>query len=83
MRYLIVLDPNTVAGSAYAAGSNDGMARDCPVIDCSSIDIAGAYMSCIRDTAHKGGSDQTLWIPHHAIAYVLGYAKDETRPIGF
>jgi len=84
MRYVVILDPNTHAGRAYAEGVNDGTTtQDLPIIDCSEIDESGPYLLCTRNSRRTDGLDQTLWIPHHAVAYVVGYAKEDGRPAGF
>lgn len=84
MRYLVVLDPNTHAGRAYAEGFNDGVTtHDLPVIDCSATEDAGPYLLCTRNSRRTEGLDQTLWIPHYAVAFVIGYAQEDQRPVGF
>jgi hypothetical protein len=84
MRYLVVLDPQSRVGAAYARGNNDGTTvEDLPVIDCSAIDTAGPFVICTRDSKNRGGSNQTVHVPHHAIAYFLEYAQGKPWPFGF
>lgn len=84
MRYIVVLDTNTQVGRAYAEGVNDGeTTQGLPIIDCSLIDETGPYLSCTRNSRRTEGLDQSLWIPHFAVAYIVGYAQEDQRPIGF
>lgn len=84
MRYVVVLDTNTHAGRVYKDGVNDGeTTQGLPIIDCSEIDEMGPYLRCTRNSRRTDGLDQSLWIPHHAVAYVVGYALEDRRPVGF
>ncbi len=84
MRYVVVLNPETQAGQAFLLGYNDGATtQGLPIIDCSQIDMSGPYLECTRNSRRIAGLDQTLLIPHFAVAYVIGYSKEEDLPFGF
>jgi hypothetical protein len=82
MRFLVVLDAKTPIGETYLAGNNDGTASGHPVLDCKSIDGSSyQYLVCTRDSS-RSGVKQTIHVPHHAVAYILEYAKGDERPFG-
>jgi len=87
MRYLVVLYRDSVIGSNYAEGSNDGfiLVNDVqhPVLDCIDVIHEAYYLLVTRDMKKTKGGTQTLYIPHASIAFIVGYAKGDERPIGF
>jgi hypothetical protein len=88
MRYLVVLDRNSPAGTAYAAGNNDGMAQvgteSYPAIDCIEIQPESPYyLFAKRETKKPVGGTQTLYLPHSAVAFIVCYALGDPKPMGF
>lgn len=83
MRFFIVLDAQSVIGQTYLRGNHDATSEGHPAIDCKAIEDVGPYLRASRNTANRGGSDQTLWIPHHSVVCIVEYAQDAPRPFGF
>ena len=88
MRYLVVLDRNSPAGTAYASGNNDGMVsvgtEEYPALDCVEIQMDQPYyLYAKREMKKPAGATQVLHLPHSAVAFIAGYDDDGPKPIGF
>jgi hypothetical protein len=88
MRYLVVLDRNSPAGTAYESGNNDGMVtvgtESYPALDCVEVQMDQPYyLYAKREMKKPAGEPQTLHLPHSAVALIVGYADDGPRPMGF
>jgi hypothetical protein len=87
VRYLVVVDRGSTIGRVYAQGTNDGWVTSGdekhPVLDCTEIDPDGPYLFVKRDMTRHGGKYQTIYIPHGFVAFILVYADEGPKPIGF
>jgi hypothetical protein len=55
-----------------------------PALDCVEISTdAPYYLYVKRDMRLHGGGTQTLHIPHSSVAYIVCYADNGPKPLGF
>jgi hypothetical protein len=84
MRYLVILDAQSVVGSTYAAGNNDGFVGDNPVLDCTEIQTDSPYyLFAKRDLSKQGGSHQSVFVPHGAVVMIACYEDQGPKLLGF
>ncbi|HEY1181072.1 MAG TPA: hypothetical protein VGE56_02115 [Rhodocyclaceae bacterium] len=84
-KHLVVLDARSPIGITFLEGHNEGVTKQGhPALDCIEIDTSDPhYLACTRQMSSKGKSHQSLLVPHHAVAYVIHYAREEDRQLGF
>src|SRR5438045_774428 len=87
MKYLVVLDRSSIIGDEYASGANGGTIKlggvEHSALDCKEILHEMYYLLVTRDMKRHGGGSQTIYIPHSAVAFILGYDKGDPLPMGF
>jgi len=81
-KYLLVLHNDSVAGSAFAAGTNDGKVMGNPAIYCTDVDPSGYLIRA--EWLHPGTRKPSVyWFPQASIALIAQLEKDAPKPIGF
>lgn len=88
MRYLVVLDANSVIGRIYAKGNNDGIVNDGrldhPVLDCTDlVTDSPYYIFATHSLKKEGGSHQSVFLPHGSVVAIYQYAENDPHPLGF
>lgn len=88
MKHLILLNPTTPVGKMYAAGNNDGVMNDHPVLRCLSLDFSTpGFVHAERESQPNENQTRTrqdLYLPTSTIAIILGFDGTTTpAPIGF
>ena len=88
MKYLVILDNQSIIGRIYAKGNNDGYVSDGtekhPVLSCTEVVTDNpCYVFAKRDLSGQGKSHQSLHIPHTSVVAIYHYADEGSKPMGF
>ena len=85
MKFLIILDKDSIAGSLYAKGNNDGITTGGhPLLDCTELVTDNPYyIFATRSLYQEGKSHQTLYLPHGSVALIHRYDESDPHPLGF
>jgi hypothetical protein len=86
MRYIVVIDKNSLIAQSLPATGHDGLTGGNPLFDCESIDTSHpVLLRLVRGpiaTAHPKSRRVGLHIPYTALVWINEYADTE-RPVGF
>jgi hypothetical protein len=85
--HLLTLDPRTIVGAMYLAGTNDGTTQAgdlaCPVLYCAEISMDNPLGIHAKRSLKPPKSHQTIWIPYSAIVLIVDHEHAEDIPFGF
>ena len=84
MKYLVILNANSIAGKLYLQGNNDGTVKENttmhPVLHCIHIDMetySPSYILLNRQSLKEEKLHQSILLPPHSIEMILEFFDEE------